>query len=95
MASFAYVYFMVDDPTRIREVAPRHTEHWQSLGLSEYRGGPFADRAGGLITFAVDDPAQADDAVASDPFVREGLIERSWLRAWEPIGLPIPTAARA
>jgi uncharacterized protein YciI len=83
-ARFAYFYFMVDDPTRVRNVAPEHTEHWHSLNLAEYHGGPFADRSGGLITFVVDDPADADAAVDTDPFVREGLLQRYWLRAWQP-----------
>jgi uncharacterized protein YciI len=86
MARFAYVYFMTDDPVRVRSAAPKHTEHWHSLDLSGYTGGPFTDRSGGLITFLVDEPAQAEEAVANDPFVREGLIERSWLKQWEPVG---------
>jgi uncharacterized protein YciI len=85
MARYAYLYFMADDPARVRSIAPRHTEHWHSLKLSGYSGGPFADRSGGLITFLVDEPARAEDAVADDPFVREGLIERSWLKQWEPV----------
>jgi uncharacterized protein YciI len=49
-----------------------------------YQGGPFADRSGGLITFVVDEPARAEAAVAGDPFVQEGLLERYWLKEWEP-----------
>jgi hypothetical protein len=82
---FAYFYLMADDPARIRIVASRHTEHWHSLHLKEYRGGPFADRSGGLITFVVDEPAGAEAAVAGDPFVSEGLLERYWLREWQPV----------
>jgi uncharacterized protein YciI len=81
---FAYFYFMVDDPTRVGSVAPKHTEHWHSLNLADYRGGPFADRTGGLITFVMDGPEEADAAVEADPFVREGLLQRYWLREWEP-----------
>jgi uncharacterized protein len=82
---FAYFYLMADDPTRIRRVAPRHTGHWHGLHIKEYRGGPFADRSGGLITFVVDEPGEAEAAVAGDPFVREGLLERYWLREWQPV----------
>jgi uncharacterized protein YciI len=85
MARFAYIYFMADDPGRVGRVAARHTEHWHALKLVAYEGGPFADRSGGLITFEVDEPSQAEAAVAEDPFVREGLIERSWLKRWEPV----------
>jgi uncharacterized protein YciI len=48
------------------------------------RGGPFGDRSGGLITFVVDEPIQAEVAIAGDPFVREGLLEHYWLKPWEP-----------
>ena len=85
MARFAYIYFMTNDPARVRSLAPQHTEHWHGLNLSGYTGGPFADRSGGLITFLADESAQAEEAVAEDPFVREGLIERSWLKQWEPV----------
>jgi uncharacterized protein YciI len=82
---FAYVYLMADDPQRIRSIAPQHTAHWQGLDLQDYRGGPFADKTGGLITFAVGEAAEAEAAVAADPFVRERLLERSWLKRWDPI----------
>jgi uncharacterized protein YciI len=84
-ARFAYLYFMTDDPQRIRSLAPEHTAHWQGLNLQGYRGGPFADRTGGLITFAGGEAAEAEAAVAADPFVRERLLERSWLKRWDPI----------
>lgn len=85
MARFVYVYFMADDVARVRSTAPRHSEYWQTLTLSGYTGGPFADRSGGLITFVVNELHRAEDALANDPFVREGLIERSWIKRWEPV----------
>jgi len=91
---FAYFYLMADDPARIRSVAARHTEHWHGLHLKEYLGGPLADRTGGLITFVVDLPAEADAAVAGDPFVRLGLLERYWLREWQPVD-PEPTPSKS
>ena len=83
--TYVYFYFMADEPARVRSAAPRHTEHWHALDLQDYRGGPFSDRSGGLITFVVDDVGQAESAVAEDPFVREGLISRYWLREWTPM----------
>lgn len=47
----AYLYFMHDNPDRVRAAVPNHIAHWQSLGLRGYLGGPFADGTGGLITF--------------------------------------------
>ena len=46
---FAYLYWMRDDPDRVRVAVPRHVAHWRELGLTGYLGGPFEDRTGGLI----------------------------------------------
>lgn len=81
---FAYVYFMKDDPERVRAAVPGHVSHWQELGLAGYLGGPFADRSGGLITFEAEDDEHAGSAVSSDPFVVEGLLETYWLKRWAP-----------
>ena len=75
----SYIYFMKDDPDRVAAVAPEHAAYWRGLELREYLGGPFADRSGGLISFEVD----AHDDVAHDPFVREGLVERNWVKEWK------------
>ena len=81
---FAYFYLMKADPDRVRVVAPRHASYWRDLRLAHYRGGPFEDRTGGLITFDADDAAQAQRAVREDPFVLEGLVEARWLKQWTP-----------
>jgi uncharacterized protein YciI len=81
---FAYFYLMKDDPDRVRAVVPRHVAHWQSLGLTGYLGGPFADRTGGLITFETHDSSRASDAVDTDPFIQQGLLDACWLKEWVP-----------
>ena len=81
---FAYFYLMKADPDRVRAVAPGHASYWRDLRLAHYRGGPFEDRTGGLITFDADDAAQAQHAVREDPFVLEGLVEAHWLKQWTP-----------
>jgi uncharacterized protein YciI len=81
---FAYLYFMKDDPDRVRAMVGRHVAHWKELGLPGYLGGPFEDRTGGLITFEAQDGDQARRAVDADPFVREGLLEEHWLKQWTP-----------
>ena len=81
---FVYVYFMADAPARVGSVAPQHVEHWHRLNLEDYSGGPVADRSGGLITFVVDQRSKAEAAVAGDPFVRQSLLKRYWLKEWEP-----------
>jgi uncharacterized protein len=81
---FAYFYWMKEDRSRVRVVAPRHIAHWRELRLASYLGGPFADRTGGLIIFEAEDAGQAERAVRAGPFVQEGLLEAYWLKAWAP-----------
>jgi uncharacterized protein YciI len=76
---------MADDPARVRSVAPDHAAYWHGLHLAEYRGGPFADRSGGLITFLADGLGQAEATVADDPFVREGLLQHYSVSEWQPV----------
>lgn len=78
----AYVYFMVDEPDRVRDVAPQHAAYWHSLTLPAYLGGPFADRSGGLITFEAESTDSARPLVEADPFSRHGLLRRRWLEEW-------------
>jgi uncharacterized protein YciI len=81
---YAYLYFMKDDPDRIRDAVPSHVAHWHQQQLPGYLGGPFEDRTGGLITFQAEDDEQASRAVDSDPFLREDLLEAFWLKHWTP-----------
>lgn len=80
----AYFYLLRDEPERIGEVAPRHAAHWRERALAGYLGGPFADRTGGLVTFEAPTRDEAERLVATDPFVSEGLVDRSWLKEWRP-----------
>ena len=81
---FAYLYFMKDDPDRVRATVGRHRAHWQELRLPGYLGGPFQDRTGGLVTFEAQDDQTARRAVDADPFVQEGVLEMHWLKQWTP-----------
>jgi uncharacterized protein YciI len=78
----AYFYFMKEEPDRVREVAPRHASYWQALALDRYRGGPFADRSGGLIVFDSATQEHAERLVSRDPFLREELLDRHWIKEW-------------
>jgi uncharacterized protein YciI len=79
----SYIYFMKDNPDRVAAVAAEHAAYWLGLALREYLGGPFADRSGGLISFETDSHGDAVQLVAADPFVREGLVECSWVKEWK------------
>jgi uncharacterized protein YciI len=81
---FLYFYLMTGATDRVRAAAPKHASYWRQLGLPDYLGGPFADRSGGLITFRAGSAAHADQLVADDPFVREGLLEHYWAKEWIP-----------
>jgi uncharacterized protein YciI len=78
----AFFYLMRNEPEKIGETVPRHEEYWQTRELREYRGGPFGDLSGGLITFEAEDLEQAGKIVQGDPFVAEALLESSWLKEW-------------
>ena len=79
---FSYFYFMTEDHGRAAAVAPEHVAYWHGLTLHDYLGGPFGDRSGGLITFEAESPAEAERLVKQDPFLREGLLDQSWLKSW-------------
>jgi uncharacterized protein YciI len=66
----------------VRAAAPKHAAYWRELRLGGYLGGPFADRSGGLITFQTHSAAQVQALAANDPFLREGLLERHWVKEW-------------
>jgi uncharacterized protein YciI len=82
MPSFAFLYSMSDDAGAIRRVVPEHVAYWRDAAPGGYRGGPFADRSGGLILFDAPDLNAAEAAAASDPFVREGVLRESRVREW-------------
>ncbi|UCG23809.1 MAG: hypothetical protein JSW55_16995 [Chloroflexota bacterium] len=82
MKRFAFVYLMQDEPERVADIAPKHVAYWQSLSLPLYAGGPFADRSGGLITFAAENHEVAADFAREDPFMRESLLDQCWLKEW-------------
>jgi hypothetical protein len=37
-----------------------------------------------LITFEAETDKQAQHAVSTDPFLREGLLQGHWLKQWTP-----------
>lgn len=81
---FVFFYLMRNDVPGIREAVPEHVAYWQGARLDGYRGGPFADRSGGLITFRAADLEQASAIVERDPFVSRGLLQQRWTKEWLP-----------
>jgi len=79
---FAYFYFMKPEPERIRQLVPAHVEYWRNANLGNYLGGPFADRSGGLITFAAMNLGEAKKTVMNDPFVLNDMLDSKWIKEW-------------
>jgi uncharacterized protein YciI len=82
MKRFLYFYLMRNTPEAIRQLVPAHVQYWHSRDLPDYIGGPFAERTGGLITFAAASLDDAEQIIVHDPFVREQLIEQRWVNEW-------------
>ena len=82
MKRFLYFYLMRKIPDAIRHLVPAHVQYWQGRDVPNYMGGPFADRTGGLITFAAASLDDAQQIIMEDPFVRDRLIEQSWIKEW-------------
>lgn len=81
---FVFFYTMREDAPGIREAVPAHVAHWKGAALEGYRGGPFADRSGGLIVFRAADLREATAVVEKDPFVLRGLLRDRWTKEWLP-----------
>ena len=79
---FIYFYFNRHEPEKIRQVVPAHVQYWKKVDLKEYRGGPFGDRTGGLISFVASSLEQATEIVQQDPFVLENLLVEKWVKEW-------------
>ena len=82
MKSIVFFYTMKNEPELIKGLVPEHIKYWKNLDLVDYKGGPFIDRSGGLITFSSDDLEQANKIVSGDPFVKWHLISDKHIKVW-------------
>ena len=82
MKRYLYFYLMRNTSDSIRQLVSAHVQYWHSRDVPDYLGGPFADRTGGLITFSTASLEDAQQIIGEDPFVRERLIEQSWVKEW-------------
>jgi uncharacterized protein YciI len=73
---------MKNEPEKIKQVVQSHIAYWKDLNLNNSLDGPFADRSGGLITFDAVNLDEATHLVSNDPFIRNNLIEKKWLKEW-------------
>jgi hypothetical protein len=82
MKQYVYFYFMKNEPEKICRIVPEHIAYWRNCNALGYKGGPFADRSGGMISFSAAVPEEAERLIAADPFVLEGLMDNKWLKEW-------------
>lgn len=51
-----------------------------------FLGGAFANPAdGAVIIFSADSPAVAEEFAKADPYVRNGLVTKWWVREWTTV----------
>lgn len=79
---FVYFYFNRNEPEKIRQVVPSHVQYWKTADLKEYRGGPFGDWMGGLISFVASSLEEVTEIILQDPFILEDLIAEKWIKEW-------------
>jgi uncharacterized protein YciI len=70
---------------------PFRAEHLRLAWAAQARGelllgGAYADPVDGAVTlFRCDSPAVPEAFAAADPYVRNGLVTRYWVRAWTTV----------
>ncbi len=84
MKTFIFFYFMNEMKNdAIAESVPDHTAYWANKSLPNYKGGPFSDFSGGLISFQAEDQSKAEALVSGDPFVVKELLKNMWIKEWK------------
>jgi uncharacterized protein YciI len=81
------VRYTYDERTDVRDtVRPEHRAYLAGLGDQGVLlgSGPFADGVpGALLVFRTDDRDALDAVLTADPFVREGIVRETDVRAWD------------
>jgi uncharacterized protein YciI len=89
-SKFVFFYFFKTTPERLQEVVPPHTDYWDEVGPAHFRGGPFAQRDGGMIIFSAESLEEAEKTAQGDPFVTEGIIDQMWVKEWAVMTTRVP-----
>lgn len=84
MKIFVFKYMMVDNPEKIKAKVPLHIEYWKNQNFEYYKGGPFVDRSGGLITFSATTIDEAKRIVSKDPFMAGNVLDHYMIKEWLP-----------
>ncbi len=84
MNTYIFMYLLEDDIDTIKKAIGSHIKYWRDRELDYYRGGPFADKSGGLIIFTSSSYETANNIIAKDPFLTEKVLKEYWLKEWIP-----------
>ncbi|MCL7488389.1 MAG: hypothetical protein M8357_09485 [Desulfobulbaceae bacterium] len=57
MKQYVYFYFMKNESEKIGRIVPEHIAYWRNCNAHGYKGWPFANRSGGMISFSAAGPA--------------------------------------
>ena len=83
MKTFVFFYLMNERQSKsIAETASEHAKYWQNQNPLNYKGGPFSDFTGGLITFQAENQGEAEKLISDDPFVIKELLKNRWIKEW-------------
>lgn len=84
MAIFAVTYRYSDDVAARDAHRPAHREF---LGAQDWvlLSGPLSEPAGALIIVAAKDLAEAEERMAKDPFLAEGVVVERTIRGYSPL----------
>lgn len=84
MALFMFSYQMHNRPEQIKSTVLGHVSYWKSQTFEYYKGGPYADRSGGMIIFTAPGIAEARSIIEKDPFMKNGIVDTHVLKEWKP-----------
>jgi uncharacterized protein len=86
-----FLLFYEFGPDYMERRTPLRAEHlkmaWQSVERGELLlGGALADPPdGGVLIFTGESPAAAEAFAAADPYVKNGLVKRWFVRKWTTV----------
>lgn len=88
MTYFALFYDVVENfSNRRTEYRPSHLKMVRDGYASGelVLGGALQDPPGALLVFKTDDRAAVERFVANDPYVKNGLVTKWWIRPWNVV----------
>ncbi len=79
---YVFFYFTDSDTDNVKKIIKKHIEYWKDKKPENYKGGPFSDRSGGMISFTAENFEAAEKLALGDPFVIEKVVKTRWIKEW-------------